>query len=63
VEEDDLIEIDVQRHTINLLVDEATIAKRRAVWATPKLRVNNGILLKYAKQVKTAADGCVTDED
>jgi dihydroxy-acid dehydratase len=25
--------------------------------------VKNGVLFKYAKQVKTAADGCVTDED
>jgi dihydroxy-acid dehydratase len=63
VEDNDLIEIDVQKHTINLLVDDATIAKRRAAWVTPKLNARNGILLKYAKQVKTAADGCVTDED
>lgn len=63
VEDNDLIEIDVQNHTINLMVDEATISKRRAAWTTPKLNARNGILLKYAKQVKTAADGCVTDED
>ena len=63
VEDNDIIEIDVQNHTINLMVDEATIAKRRAAWVAPKLRARNGILLKYAKQVKTAADGCVTDED
>jgi dihydroxy-acid dehydratase len=63
VEDNDLIEIDVQNHTINLMVDEAIISKRRAAWTTPKLNARNGILLKYAKQVKTAADGCVTDED
>lgn len=63
VEDNDPIEIDVQKHTINLLVDEKTIAKRRAVWVQPKLRAKNGILLKYAKHVKTAADGCVTDEE
>ena len=63
VEDNDPIEIDVQKHTINLLVDEKTIAKRRAGWVQPKLRAKNGILLKYAKHVKTAADGCVTDED
>jgi len=63
VEDNDPIEIDVQKHTINLLVDEKTIARRRAVWVQPKLRAKNGILLKYAKHVKTAADGCVTDED
>lgn len=63
VEDNDPIEIDVQKHTINLLVDEVTLAKRKAAWARPKLRAKNGILWKYAKQVKTAADGCVTDED
>ncbi len=63
VEDNDIIEIDVRNHTINLMVDEAIIAKRRAAWTPPKLRAKNGILLKYAKQVKTAADGCVTDED
>ncbi|HEY5919420.1 MAG TPA: dihydroxy-acid dehydratase [Chryseolinea sp.] len=63
VEDNDPIEIDVQNHTINLLVDEKIIAKRRTMWVQPKLRAKNGILLKYAKHVKTAADGCVTDED
>lgn len=63
VEDNDLIEIDVQKHTINLLVDDKTIAQRRAAWKKPGLNAKNGILLKYAKQVKTAADGCVTDED
>jgi dihydroxy-acid dehydratase len=63
VEDNDAIEIDVLGHKINLLVDEQTLAKRKAAWKAPKLNAKNGILLKYAKQVKTAADGCVTDED
>lgn len=63
VEDNDAIEIDVEGHTINLLVDEATLAKRKAAWVQPALRAKNGILKKYAKTVKTAADGCVTDED
>jgi dihydroxy-acid dehydratase len=63
VEEGDVIEIDVVNHSINLLVDDAAIAKRRATWKQPALNARNGILLKYAKQVKTAADGCVTDEE
>jgi dihydroxy-acid dehydratase len=63
VEDNDAIEIDIQNHTINLMVDDATIAKRKAAWVQPKLNATNGILLKYAKQVKTAADGCVTDEE
>jgi dihydroxy-acid dehydratase len=63
VEDNDIIEIDVQKHTISLLVDDTTIANRRAAWKQPRLSVRSGILLKYAKQVKTAADGCVTDEE
>jgi dihydroxy-acid dehydratase len=63
VEDDDLIEIDIKGHSINLLVDDKTIAVRRAAWKQPPLNVKNGVLWKYAKQVKTAADGCVTDEE
>ena len=63
VEDNDPIEIDVRGRTINLKVDAATLAKRKAAWVQPELRVKSGVLLKYAKQVKTAADGCVTDEN
>lgn len=62
VEDGDEIEIDAIKHEINLRVDDATLAKRKANWKQPALRVKSGVLLKYAKQVKTAADGCVTDE-
>ncbi len=63
VEDNDPIEIDIQNHKINLLVDDETLIKRKAAWKQPALRVTSGILFKYAKQVKTAADGCVTDEN
>lgn len=63
VEDGDWIEIDVKKHQINLLVDEKTIAIRRSHYRAPSLRATQGVLYKYAKQVKTAADGCVTDED
>lgn len=63
VEDDDIIEIDVERHRIDLLVDEETLTKRKAAWKQPELNVKNGILLKYAKQVKNAAHGCITDEN
>lgn len=63
VEDDDVIEIDVLGHQVNLLVDAQTLARRKAAWKQPKLNARSGILFKYAKQVKTAADGCVTDEE
>lgn len=63
VEDDDIIEIDVAGHRIDLLVEEQILAKRKAAWKQPELNVKNGILLKYAKQVKNAAHGCITDEN
>jgi dihydroxy-acid dehydratase len=63
VEDNDLIEIDIARNQINLLIDDVTLQKRKAAWKAPQLNAKNGILFKYAKQVKTAADGCVTDEE
>jgi dihydroxy-acid dehydratase len=63
VEDNDWIEIDVKKRQLNLLVDERTLAIRRSHYKAPALRVTSGVLLKYAKQVKTAADGCVTDEN
>jgi len=63
VEDNDLIEIDIKKQQINLLVDDNTIADRRSKYIKPQPRATSGVLFKYAKQVKTAADGCVTDED
>ncbi|HAC25089.1 MAG TPA: dihydroxy-acid dehydratase, partial [Cytophagales bacterium] len=63
VEDGDWIEIDVRKRQINLLVDEKTLAVRRSTYQPPALKVKSGLLWKYARQVKTASDGCVTDEE
>lgn len=63
VNDDDQIEIDVTKNQINLLVSEEEIKKRRANYTPRPLPAKNGVLFKYSKLVKTAADGCVTDED
>lgn len=62
VENDDIIEIDAVNNTLNLKVDEQTIAQRRANWKQPALKVTKGVLYKYAKTVADASEGCVTDE-
>lgn len=62
VEDNDLIEIDAVKNTITLKVEEEVIAKRRAGWKQPALKATNGILFKYARSVKPADQGCVTDE-
>lgn len=63
VNDDDQIEIDVTKNQINLLVSEEEIKKRKANYTPRPLPAKNGVLFKYSKLVKTAADGCVTDED
>jgi dihydroxy-acid dehydratase len=63
VEDNDIIELNVPKRTMTLKVDEATIAKRRAAQKAPVLKVTSGVLFKYAKLVKTASEGCVTDSD
>ena len=62
VEDGDIIELNVPKRTMTLKVDEATIAKRRALQPAPVLKATNGVLWKYAKLVKDASEGCVTDE-
>ncbi|MCH5717557.1 dihydroxy-acid dehydratase [Niabella hibiscisoli] len=63
VQDDDIIEIDATNNKLTLKVSDEEIAKRRANWKQPALKVTNGVLYKYAKLVKDASQGCVTDED
>ncbi|MBD0277253.1 MAG: dihydroxy-acid dehydratase, partial [Flavisolibacter sp.] len=62
VKDDDVIEINATTNTIQLKVPEEEIAQRRSQWKQPSLKVNKGVLYKYARSVKKAAEGCVTDE-
>jgi dihydroxy-acid dehydratase len=62
VEDDDIIEIDAVENKITLKVSDQEIARRRAAWVQPPLKATKGILYKYARYVKDASEGCVTDE-
>ncbi len=62
VKDNDIIEIDAEKNTINVEVSAEELAARRAQWVRPALKASNGILLKYAKLVSNATEGCVTDE-
>ncbi len=62
VKDDDIIEIDAIANTINVSLPQEEIAARRAAWQKPALKVTKGVLYRYAKNVTTAAEGCVTDE-
>ncbi len=62
VKDNDPIRIDAVNNRIELLIDEKELAARKAAWQPPALKATKGILFKYAKQVKDASEGCVTDE-
>jgi dihydroxy-acid dehydratase len=59
--DDDIIEIDAKKNTITLKVPDEELSKRKAAWKRPQLKASKGILFKYARQVTTASEGCVTD--
>jgi len=61
VEDGDTIELDAVNNTITLKVDDAVIAGRKKNWQQPALKVTKGVLYKYAKSVRDASEGCVTD--
>ena len=61
VKDEDRIELDASKNTITLKVDDKEIADRRKQWKQPELKVKRGVLYKYAKTVKDASEGCVTD--
>jgi len=62
VKDDDIIEVNVATKQMNLHVSEDELAIRRAAWKQPALKATQGLLFKYALQVKDASQGCVTDE-
>ncbi|MET0637077.1 MAG: dihydroxy-acid dehydratase [Chitinophagaceae bacterium] len=62
VQDNDIIEIDAVKNTLNLKVSEEEINKRKANWKKPTLKATKGVLWKYAMSVKDASEGCVTDE-
>ena len=52
----------IEYSTYEVLVDEAEMASRRAAWTAPPLKARRGTHYKYFKNVKSASEGCVTDE-
>ena len=62
VQDNDIIELNVATKKMTLKVSDEIIAARRAQWVKPALNATKGVLFKYAKSVKDASEGCVTDE-
>ncbi|WP_208245502.1 L-arabinonate dehydratase (plasmid) [Rhizobium sp. T1470] len=57
----DIIRVDVPNRSIDMLVDEETLAKRRAEWQVPADKYERGYGWMFSKHIKQANDGCDFD--
>ncbi|TAJ93176.1 MAG: dihydroxy-acid dehydratase [Gammaproteobacteria bacterium] len=62
VRDGDRITIDAVANTIDVALSDAELTARSGVWIMPPYKANRGALYKYIKTVKSASEGCVTDE-
>ncbi|MBU6259320.1 MAG: dihydroxy-acid dehydratase [Burkholderiales bacterium] len=63
VHEGDSITIDAHQRLLQLNVDDAEIARRRAQWKQPGPRYTRGVLAKFARNASSASSGAVLDGD
>ena len=56
----DTITIDGDAKTLNVHLSDEELAKRRAAWTKPPLRVERGVLAKFARTVRSASEGAIT---
>ena len=61
VKDGDRIEIDIPARKLNLLVDDAELATRRAAWQPRPPKFTKGWLARYQKLVTSAAKGAVLE--
>jgi dihydroxy-acid dehydratase len=62
VQNGDKITLDAEANLITVDVSDAEFEKRRKAWKAPAFKATRGTLYKYIKNVKSASEGCVTDE-
>jgi dihydroxy-acid dehydratase len=62
VADGDVICIDIENNRIDVLVNDDELARRKKQWVEPPFKASSGTLYKFIKNVKSASEGCVTDE-
>jgi dihydroxy-acid dehydratase len=58
----DAIVIDAVNNRIDVDLSASEMSARRNAWQAPPYKASRGTLFKYIKNVKSASEGCVTDE-
>ncbi len=59
VKDGDKIEIDLIKKTINLIVSEKEMEKRKKAWKIPEPKIKEGYMARYAELVTSASTGAV----
>ncbi|MDR1160529.1 MAG: dihydroxy-acid dehydratase [Syntrophomonadaceae bacterium] len=59
IEEGDMIKIDIPNYSLELLVDEQTLQKRRDNWLEPEPSIKKGYMRRYAERVQSASTGAI----
>ena len=59
IQNGDKIAIDISARTLNLLVSDEELAKRRAAWTAPEPKIKTGYLARYAKLTTSASTGAI----
>ncbi len=59
IENDDIIEIDINKRTLNLKVSDEILAERRKNFVKPQSKITTGYLAKYARTVQDASHGAI----
>ena len=62
VQNGDTISINAETNRIDVEVPDEEMEQRRRKWKQPPYKADRGTLYKFIKNVKTASEGCVTDE-
>ncbi|HHW08308.1 MAG TPA: dihydroxy-acid dehydratase [Clostridia bacterium] len=61
LQDGDRIKIDIPNHSLQVLLDEAELAARRANWQAPAPRIKRGYMARYANTVTSASTGAIVD--
>jgi dihydroxy-acid dehydratase len=62
VQNGESVTIDAENNRLDVAVSNEEFARRRSAWKAPPYKAKRGTLYKYIKNVKSASEGCVTDE-
>lgn len=62
VRDGDMITINAETNSLDVDIAPEELSARRSRWQSPPLKATRGTLYKYIKLVKSASEGCVTDE-